>query len=109
MVRIHSLACCGMWVATLFGALLAGCVGGGEPGGDGDSAADSEALKSSESEIAPSASPTGADLAGSKSEVGQLSNQLTPSLLLSCPATSISWSQSQAAWNGNTHTAGSYI
>lgn len=113
MVRIHSLACCGIWVTTLFGALLAGCVGAGEPGGDGDgdgdSAVDSEALKSSESEIAPSASPTGADLAGSKSDVGKLSNQLTPSLLSSCPTTSISWSQLKTAWKGNTRTAGSYI
>src|SRR5687768_17150638 len=104
MVRIHSLACCGIWAVTLFGALLAGCVGAGAPGDDGD--VDSEALKSSESELAPSASPTGADLAGSKSDVGQLSNQLTNSLFSSCSATSISWSQTQAVWNGNIHTAG---
>src|SRR5689334_18709592 len=99
MVRIHSLAYCGVWGITLFGALLAGCAGADEPGGDGD--VDSEALKSSESEIAPSASPTGADLVGSKSDVGQLQNQLNNSLLSGCSATSKSWSQSQAAWNGN--------
>jgi hypothetical protein len=82
---------------------------GGDGDGDGDGDADSEALKSSESEIASAASPTGADLAGSKSDVGQPSNQPTHSLLSSCPATSRSWWQSQAAWNGNTRTAGTYI
>jgi hypothetical protein len=99
-------------ILTIATSSMLGCVSADTEDtsdGDGDGDVDSEALKSSESEIASAASPTGADLAGSKSDVGQPSTEPTHSLLLGCPATSKSWSQSQAAWNGNTHTGGSYI
>jgi hypothetical protein len=68
---------------------LAGDGGESEPDGDGDIG--SKALKSSESGLALAASPMGTDL------------------LSSCPAMAVSWSQSQAVWNGNPRTGGNYI
>jgi hypothetical protein len=81
----------------------------GEDQPGGDDSIDGEALESSASEMVAAASQTGADLAGSESDAEQSSNQLPHLLLSSCPATSKSWSQSQAAWNGNTSTGGNYI
>jgi hypothetical protein len=59
----------------------------------------------SESEGVSEASPTDDALIEPESASGPIQT----SAYANCAATSVSWSQSRAAWNGNTDTAGNYI
>ncbi|HEX8434866.1 hypothetical protein [Archangium sp.] len=89
-------------MTALFGPLLAGC--GGETG------IDEQSSESSDSESVSEAPPTSDTLDESENDSGQPSPQRTVSAAaLGCPATSVSWSQWQPSWNGNTGTAGTYV
>lgn len=94
-MRIRALMGRGVFVSALFGSLVAGC--GGEPVVDGEYSESAEAASVSE------ALPTEAEQVGAEGDSGQLTQGLG-----GCAGTTVSWSQWQPSWNGNTTTMGTY-
>ncbi len=102
-MRIRAVVCRGVWMTALVGSLVAGC--GGEAG---DGLEDSEAADASGAEGAAEVLPTDDGQAEPERDSGQLA-QVTQAVYAGCVSKSVSWTQWQPTWNGNTGTAGTYI